>query len=130
MHPQRNHSKKIKAMDKEMVTFAPVHPLVDEVKSEMTPRDLQIKNHTHGESVTTAQLSIDSGDKINASANKQLWAPPPNGLCALRIKWYDGPYDIGSLFRTKTYRIGISVSIFVNRNARRAEHSRTTAQTL
>lgn len=97
-----------------MITFPLVRRPLDEVASEVTKSDSSIQTPTHGESVTTAQTSIDTWNKIDASANEQARTPQPDAPYTVIVQWVDGPYDLTSFFRRATYRVQTSVVMSSN----------------
>lgn len=86
-----------------MITFEPVPRPLDEVESEMTQSDSSSEAPTCRECVTTTMKTIDTSDKLDASANEPLRTLPPRGPYAMSVLWDEGPYDVASLFPKVTY---------------------------
>lgn len=95
----------MKAKDQRTVIFALIQRPLDKVLTEVTQSDLSAETPTRGENVTPPEKKIESTDKIHASANEQLWRPPPDGPYSMSALWDDGPYRVASFFQKANYRV-------------------------
>lgn len=75
----------LKSRHKWTVTFAATHSLLHKVAKQKTQSHSSTKASTHGESVKTTETCIYNTEKLDASANEQLRAPPPDGLYSITV---------------------------------------------